>query len=179
MQSNSIRTFIFLRCTIKMAKIILVLICALIFSTPSFSKEKVIPMEYELTGTGQPGMQGTYIVQVYVYYPSQKPDDSYLSKCAVHGVLFRGYSSPVGGRQQSQKPLAGSPIAEQQHADFFNAFFKDGIYMNYVEVVSSSRTVVKLDKKRYKVGTIVMVKKDLLRKTLEAAGIVKALNSYF
>ena len=74
---------------------------------------------YTIEGAGT-GVQGTYLVKVTM--TAKKPDkvkDTDLAQCAVHGVLFRGFS----GERQHQRPLAGNAMNEQQHADFYNSFF--------------------------------------------------------
>ena len=69
--------------------------------------------------------------------------------------------------------------AEAKYADFFNAFFANGgEYNKYVTVTMGSQEVVKVGKE-YKIGLIVSVSKDQLRKALEAAGVVKALGAGF
>lgn len=132
--------------------------------------------EYEISGAGT-GAQGTYLVKVSILTKNKKQPDSELARAAVHGVLFRGFSNKE--LRQNQKPLAGSAAVEAQHTDYFNNFFSDGgAYINYVETVSGSREVVKSGK-QYKVSDIVTVNKEQLRKDLEAAGIIRGLNSIF
>lgn len=132
--------------------------------------------EYEISGAGT-GAQGTYLVKVSVLTKDKKPANSVLTRAAVHGVLFHGFSNKE--LRQNQKPLAGSASIEAQHSDYFNNFFADGgAYTNYVETVSGSREVVKSGK-QYKISAIVTVNKDQLRKDLEAAGVIRGLNSIF
>jgi hypothetical protein len=127
-------------------------------------------LDYEIVGE-EAGIQGTYIVKVTVHSKKSKISDDLIARCAVHGVLFKGYLNI--------RPLAGSASVEAQHADFFSTFFAEkGDAKNYVSTVSSSRTVVK-ENKVYKISTIVTVSKDQLRKDLEKAGVLKGLNSAF
>jgi hypothetical protein len=133
-------------------------------------------LEYEIEGNGN-GVQGTYLVKVSLLSKKNNPNSSELARCAVHGVLFRGFSNPE--QHQTQKPLAGSAAVEAQHADYFNQFFADGgAFQKYVAEVSGSRHVVKVGK-QYRVTATVTVNKDLLRKDLEDAGVLKGLNSIF
>lgn len=135
------------------------------------------PLEYEIVGTGS-GTQGTYLVKVYVVSKKNKPDADLLKKCAVHGVLFKGFSSQES--RVSQKALAGSTLAEQEHSDFFEPFFKDGGgYQNYADMVTAQYDIVKMDKKQYRIGATFSVSKDRLRKDLEKAGVIKRLGSGF
>jgi len=50
--------------------------------------------------------------------------------------------------------------------------------MKYVTLTEGTREIVKIGKE-YKVGVVVSVAKDDLRKALEAAGVVKSLGSGF
>lgn len=135
------------------------------------------PLEYEIVGAGS-GTQGTYLVKVYVISKKNKPDADLLKKCAVHGVLFRGFAGT--NSRMRQKALAGGPLAEQQHSDFFGPFFSDdGAYRNYADMVTSQYEVVKVAKKQYRIGTTISVQKDQLRKDLEQAGVIKSLGTGF
>lgn len=158
-----------------MKRLFLVAIVALV-SIVSAQAKSDLP-EYQIQGAGT-GSQGSYLVEVSVMVPKvKKADDALIGRCAVHGVLFRGFSNKE--MRQSQKPLAGSASVEASHDDYFTSFFSEGgAANNYVEVVSSSRTVVKVGKK-YKVTAKVTVNKEQLHKDLEAAGVIKGLNSIF
>ena len=137
--------------------------------------------EYEIECAGV-GTDGTYLVKVWSYSKKSNVALDQAKKNAVHGIVFKGFA---GGAQgcTAQKPLASSPSIEQEKADFFDAFFADnGKYMKYVGS-SGDNSVAPPDRikvgKEYKVGVIVSVQKDALRKDLEAAGIVKGLSSGF
>lgn len=129
--------------------------------------------QYDIIGVGT-GVQGTYLVKVTM--TAKKPDkvsDADLTKCAVHGVLFRGFS----GERQHQRPLAVSAANEQQHAGFYNEFFQQP-YLSYAVIEPTSRMVMKSGKE-YKVSALVSVKKDQLRKDLTQQGILKGLTNGF
>ncbi len=133
-------------------------------------------LDYEIEGAGT-GAQGTYLVKVTVRSKKSTVSDDLIARCAVHGVLFKGFSNEA--ERIHQKPLAGSAAAEAQHAEFFSNFFvENGQAKNYVSSIHTSRQVVK-ENKMYKISTIVTVNKDLLRKDLESAGVLKGLNSAF
>lgn len=132
--------------------------------------------DYQIEGAGT-GNQGTYLVRVSVLTKKSKVLDDEIGRCAVHGVLFRGFANKEA--RQQQKPLAGSPMVEQQNKSFFEDFFgKANTYVNYYQIVSGSRQVVKVGK-QYKVTGTVTVAKDQLRKDLQDAGIIKGLNTGF
>ena len=68
---------------------------------------------------------------------------------------------------------------ETQYAEYFKSFFADGgEFQKYASLMEGTTEIVKVGKE-YKVGTVVSVRKDDLRKALEAAGIVRGLSSGF
>ena len=76
------------------------------------------------------------------------------------------------------------PTAEYQHQAFFDAFFAEGgEYLKYVSSATDGQIAaadrLKVSKREYKIGAIVTVMTDLLRKRLEKEGIVRALNAGF
>lgn len=151
----------------------LLLLFALPFDVAA--KDDKLPT-YEIEGAGI-GTQGTYLVKVTVVSKKKSVDAAVISRCAVHGVLFRGFSSAE--HRQSQRPLAGSPAVEAQHQDFFNTFFSsEGSASGYASAVDGSQTVVKSGK-QYRVSNIMVVNKDQLRRDLEAAGVISGLSTGF
>lgn len=132
--------------------------------------------QYELEGVSN-GSQGTYLIKVWTYSSTKRANIEACKKNAVHGIIFKGYAA--GNNVRPQGPLVKEPGAESLYADYFNNFFADGgEYNRYVTVTSGTQEVVKVGK-RYKIGMVVSVSKDQLRKTLEAAGVVKALGYGF
>ena len=135
--------------------------------------------EIECVGIGKPG---TKVIKVWSYSKNAKVATAQAKKNAVHGLIFQGYS---GGGQgcTSQKALVSDPGLEHQKKDFFDEFFSDG--GKYMKFVSHSGDAtpevigVKLKGYKYKVGVIVTVNTNDLRKDLEAAGIVRGLSSGF
>lgn len=135
--------------------------------------------EVECAGIGK---EGTYLVKVWSY--SKKPAIAMeqAKKNAVHAIIFQGFG---GGAQgcTSQKALTNNTALEQEKADFFADFFADGgKYMKYVGTANDGAMGegdrIKIGKE-YKMGVIVTVLKDNLRKDLEQAGILKKLDSGF
>lgn len=155
--------------------ILIILAALMLVSIQAVAQNEALP-EYTIVGEGT-GAQGTYLVSVTVTTKDKQISDAELVRCAVHGVLFRGFSNK--DNRQSQKPLAGGPSVEASHPDFFNSFFADGgVYASYASVVNGSRKSMKSGK-LYKVTCNVTVNKDALRQDLEKAGIIKGLNSAF
>lgn len=136
-------------------------------SSNLFSQE----WHYEITCAGT-GVQGTYLVEVTSYGKTVDAALAQMKKDALHGVLFKGISGKC-----TQKPLAGRAEVENENKSFFDKFFSaSGDYEKYVIVdQNTGLEVAKVGKREYKVTKVVSVKKDMLRKDLEKAGIIKAL----
>ncbi len=131
---------------------------------------------YEIECAGN-AIQGTYLVKVWTYSRKAAVAENQCRKNAVHGVIFKGY----GGGQGcvSQRPMANTPGVETQYSEYFNRFFADGgEFQKYASIMPGTTETVKVGKE-YKVGVVVSIRKDDLRRALEAAGILKGLNSGF
>ena len=139
------------------------------------------PLKYEIYSDGV-GAQGTYLIRVYLFTRNvRKVNDPDLKKAAVHGVLFRGFTSLEKGGV-SQKPLISDPTAETQHSKYFKEFFSnEGRFMNFATIIPSSYEVVKGGTKafKYKICVTAQVHKDALRKEMETNGIIKSLSNVF
>ena len=145
-------------------------------STKSIQKTDAGKFQYELEGVGN-ATQGAYLVKVWTYSPTKHANIEECKKNAVHGVIFKGYAA--SGQVRAQQPLVREAGAQMTHADYFNQFFADGgEYNRYVTVTQGSQEVLRVGK-TYKIGLVVSVSKDQLRKALESAGVVKPLNYGF
>lgn len=161
-----------------MRKILLLLLFVTLGLSTAMAKDKkedrLIP-EYQIEGAGV-GNDVTSLVRVTIVSKSNAFNEHDFARCAVHGVLFRGYSDATTSYMATpQPPIMGSPMAEAQNADFFKSFF-EGAYAGYVEVISDSRKIVKVGKE-FKSKVVVAVKSGLLRKDLEKMGLIKSLKS--
>lgn len=75
--------------------------------------------------------------------------------------------------------MANTPGVETQYSEYFNRFFADGgEFQKYASIMPGTTETVKVGKE-YKVGVVVSIRKDDLRRALEAAGIIKGLNNGF
>lgn len=136
---------------------------------------------YEIECAGI-GADGTYLIKVWSYSKKGTVAITQAKKNAVHGIIFKGFAGGVQGCN-SQRPLVSNPNIESEKVDFFQPFFEDGgKYMKFVSA-SSDGNVDASDRmkvgKEYKIGVVVSVMKDALRKDLEAAGIIRGLSSGF
>lgn len=143
--------------------------------------KRTMEWRYEIECAGVAG-DGSYLVKVYTF--SKKANFPYeqAKKNAIHGVLFKGIPSNREGGCAGQKPLCLNPNIEFEKREYFDTFFQDGgKYMKYVfESTNGSidpKDVMKVGKE-YKIGILVTVSKDLLRKDLEAAGIIRSLSEF-
>ena len=159
----------------SMVKVAMLLLAIVLSTSFTFAKKvKITETRYDIEGV-ETGVQGTFLVKVYVYTSKPEATTEQIKFAAVHGVLFRGFS---GKGFATQKALA-RPEIEAQKADFFSAFWGNGDYLAYASIVNAVTDRIKASNKEYKIGAIVSVSKDALRKSLEDAGIIKGLNSGF
>ncbi len=131
---------------------------------------------YEIECGGN-ATQGSYLVKVSSYSRKADVAENQCRKNAVHGVIFKGYSGDRGC--VAQRPLCSSPGAETENETYFRSFFADGgEYQKYASIVDGTTEITKVGRE-YKVSVLVNVRKDDLRKALEAAGVIRALNAGF
>lgn len=168
-------------------KLILLFVILISFCSISQAKSKkkkankeTAQWRYEIEGV-RVAQQGSYLIKVWSYSKSPKVAIEQAKKNAVHGIIFKGF---VGGpnRCPSQKPLVKT--TNSNNDKYFKDFFKDGgRYMKFVSlsndgsVGASDR--LKISKREYKIGVIVTILKDQLRKELENDKIIKSLSSGF
>ncbi|MEE0972667.1 MAG: hypothetical protein U0L34_00845 [Paludibacteraceae bacterium] len=121
--------------------------------------------------------QGSYLVKVWTYSKKSNVAIEQSKKNAVHGIIFKGFTSKGGC--VAQRPFVKQAGGEFEHQDYFDLFFKDGgEYMRFATYMEGTQEIIKVGKE-YKVGVIVSVAKDDLRKTLEAAGVIRKLSHGF
>lgn len=155
------------------ATIILISSCG---AAKQLSKTDTGKFRYEISGVNN-GSQGSYLIKVWTYSLTKYADIEECKKNAVHGVIFKGYAGTAN--VHPQRPLVREAGAESKYGDFFGKFFANGgEYNKYVTVTMGSQEIVKFGKE-YKIGLVVSVSKDQLRKALEAAGVVRSLSSGF
>lgn len=127
----------------------------------------------------RPAGDGVCQVKVWSYSKKSRIAAEQCRKNAVHGIIFKSYSTG-DGTTASQRPLVKDPSVQREKAEYFEDFFSDGgPYRQFVSAVTDgSQEVVKVGK-QYKVGVVVTVSKDQLRKYLESEGIIRSLGSGF
>lgn len=173
----------------KAVRDLLLLWCLLILANTTLNaqargraNEDTESWRYEIEAV-RTGTQGSCLIKVWSYSKNPSIAVEQAKKNAVHGVIFRGFVGKQG--VPGQKPLAGSSNLETERSDYFEEFFRDngGKYMKFVSLTNDGSVAaedrLKIDKKTYKIGVIVSVNINLLRKELEDAGIVRKLGSGF
>jgi hypothetical protein len=135
---------------------------------------------YEVAVMGV-GQDGTKVIKVWGY--DKKVDRAIVQakKNAVAACIFRGI--PGGNGAAPTPAICTDPNAEENNADYFEKFFATGgKYLKYVNLTTdatpSGQDRLKV-KGGYKVGIIVQVMFDNLRRDLEADGIARGLASGF
>lgn len=133
------------------------------------------PWSYEVESVGV-GTEGTYSMRVWSYCRTPKMPVEMPKRNAVHATLFRGI--PSGNGAAAQPALVDRPLTSSDSL-FFDNFFQ-AEYQNYINsMASGSMRIVKTGRNEYKIGYVLSVAKDDLRKYLEDHGIVKSLSSGF
>ncbi|MEG1498222.1 MAG: hypothetical protein RR393_02190 [Bacteroidales bacterium] len=166
----------------KLQTILTLLIVVIAFGTAHADKKKKAnkateAWRYDIECAGV-GSDGTYMVKVWSYSKKAQIATEQSKKNAVHGIIFKGIAGKTQGCP-AQKPIARNPTLQQEQSDYFKKFFSDGgDYMKYVLSASRGLEKVKIGRE-YKVGVVISVAKDQLRKDLETAGIIKGLSTGF
>jgi hypothetical protein len=137
---------------------------------------------YEVQCVGV-GNQGTKLIKVFSYSKKSSIAIEQAKKNAIHAMIFQGFNGNSSSGCPTQKPLTNNPSLEQEQAAFFDEFFAEGgKYLKFVNITGDG-SIAPEDRmkvgKEYKIGVVVSVMYDLLRKDLESAGIIKSLSSGF
>jgi hypothetical protein len=135
---------------------------------------------YEVAVLGV-GQDGTKVFKVWGY--AKKVDDAIVQakKNAVAACIFRGI--PGGNGAAPTPAICRETNSEETHADYFADFFETGgKYLKYVnlttDAIPSGQDRLKV-KGGYKVGVVVQILYDNLRRDLETDGIARRLDAGF
>lgn len=141
------------------------------------AKENFDDSQYdiEMAEVGEPG---TLVIRVWCYSKKPRIDEEVAKMNAIKGVLFKGVSD--SGRIKGRKPLVEDGY--ECHKEYFDVFFKEGKYGKYSRVSLNNYVeqngMIKVGKK-FKIGKIVVISYNALRKQLENDKIIKGLNYGF
>ena len=133
---------------------------------------------YELQAAVGQAAEGSALVRVWTYSSKPTIAEGQAGKNAVHGIIFKGYPSSMDGtRIVGREPLVSDPEIEEKYKDYFAEFFQSGgAFQRYVSYIGNGipDQQIKVGKE-WKIGVVVVVLVDQLRKRLEEDGIIKPL----
>lgn len=142
---------------------------------------RTMEWKYEMQCAGVSG-EGSYLVKVFTY--SKRPNFPFeqAKKNAIHGILFKGVPGDRAKKCAEIRPMISNLNAEVEHEAYFKEFFENGgKYMKFVGNSTNGmldpNDVMKVGKE-YKIGALIVISKDMLRRELEDAGIIRSLKSF-
>lgn len=152
---------------------VICIICPLLLIAGSPVKESAY--EIEMAEVGEPG---TLVVKVWCYNNKPSIDEHIALINAIKGVLFKGVND--AGRIKGRKALVKNGY--ESSPEYFDSFFSNKDYLEYAHIGVNNYVgqddLIKI-KKNYKIGKIVVVNFNDLRKRLENDRIIEGLNSGF
>jgi len=124
------------------------------------------------------GVQGTEIFKVFAYGRNEKECTINAKADAIKAILFKGV--PGSG---IIRPMVDEINAEEKYKEYFKSFLEpNGKYLNFV-AISNDGSIDPDDRlkvgNKLKIGVLLVIQKDNLRKQLESDGIIKKLNYGF
>lgn len=143
--------------------------------------KRTMEWRYEIQCAGI-GTDGYYLIKIFTYSTKRNLPMEQAKKNAVHGILFKGFPADKSSGCGTQKAICTNPNIEFEKKEFFDTFFANGgAYMKFVTDSSDGnidpKDCAKVGKE-YKVGILVSVNKNDLRKYLEEAGIIRSLKDF-
>lgn len=165
-------------------KNVLLLLLVLTFSICLRAKNEMDQYRYEIESYqgDVSAAPGCVIIKVWNYGKKEQITRRLCIRNAVHGLIFKGYFA-LNARSADKGHSALCPEGYEAHKKYFDSFFKDEKFLKYVDSsnkgVLPSGDVIKIAKREYKIGMIVVVNFNALRKQLEKDGIVKSLDYLF
>lgn len=120
---------------------------------------------------------GSKALKIWSYSRNTSYGLELAKRNAVHGVIFKGIPASADGRVPGQMALLRSSTSESQNQEYFNNFFANGgSYLKFVTQASDEAPeIIRVNNNEFKIGIVVTVNSDLLRKQLEQDGIIRKL----
>ena len=160
-----------------MKKFLLLVVLSIMPTLVLSAKDKADDDRYEIE-MAEVGEPGTLVVKVWCYNKKPQISEDIAKKNAIKGVLFKGVSD--SGRMKGRKALVEDGY--ESHQEYFDNFFNEGIYARYSRVALNNyveeSSLIKVGK-LYKIGKIVVISYNDLRKQLENDKIIKGLDYGF
>lgn len=163
-----------------MKKLLMILACVLMCVTAEAKEKTPDVVDVSVAGEGIGNGGRPLIVATCSAKKADKVTDSDLRRCAVRGVMFKGWADKSNTQSfdasTNHPAICGNADVETMHADYFKDFFDSGEAIKYADVVADTRKVMKSGK-LYHVSQIVTVNVSALRAKLEKDGIIKSLRT--
>ncbi len=148
-------------------RLILLTLIAILLPDACHAKKANLNYDYTISGHAI-AKEGYYLVEVSALVDKKKAANiETVKQCALLGCLYKGFAVD----RISQKPILSKTLDDKEEE-----FVQKLILQDYNTYTSSTYPlqIVKVGKK-YRVSSIILVSKDILRKDLESAGIVRKL----
>ncbi len=147
--------------------------------------------EYDIQCYGSTARQGHKLVKVWSYSKEKSIATLQAKKNAVHGIIFKGYAGE-GRVCKFSDPLMNKELTDKEYKAFFKNFFlDDGDFNRFVTQATDHKGAIEVQKlmknkkekkekfHQYKIGVVVNVASNALRKHLEKEGIINSLSNGF
>lgn len=149
-------------------KILISFCISLLMTLTCFAQSGLQNFDYDIVGVDI-AKEGYYLVEVSAMVDKKKEATIDIAKkCAIHGCLFKGFTLD----RISQRAIISSPKDVEEHTDYLNKLISEQ-YNVYTSSLQPA-LVVKVGK-RFRVKATIAVAKEILRKDLEKAGVVRKL----
>ena len=142
------------------------------FATEAKDKVEAISFNYELTREDCPvPRDNNYVIfKVYSYGKKALLTAEAGKRNATHGILFKGLAATD---RQGRIPALMGTTPYDAHKEYFDRFFSGTEFLQFVQETNKGfHEEIKVSGKEYKVGIIVKVNINSLRKHLEADGVL-------
>lgn len=168
-----------------MKKFLFACIMLLAFTTVAHAQKKaVVGYNYELSLSKEnvAATSGFKIFKVWSYGKKKELlTQDICMRNAIHGLLFKGLAANDVGTQGNFPALC--PEGYDAHQEYFDGFFESGDYRQFIQLTSKGAQqagdVIKTASKEWKVGLLVQVNVNALRKRLEQDGIIQGARGIF
>ena len=160
-----------------MKKTFVLLLSLMLLGISCKSNKEVTRYDYE-SNIVEVGTQGTAVIKAWGEGKNIEAAKVDAKRNAVYSILFKGFPSADGINSTDRRPMVTNPNAEQQYKEFFKKFFADnGKFLQYVRFADDQARVglgdVVSTSKGKKVGVVVVVDKQALRREMESQGIIQ------
>ena len=159
------------------------ILCLATFS--SFAQKKgFVPYNYELSLSKEniAATSGFKLFKIWSYGKQKELlTQDICMRNAIHALLFKGLAASDVGTQGNFPAMC--PEGYDAHKEHFDGFFDSGDYRQFIQLTSrgaqQAGDVVKTANKEWKVGLLVQVNVNALRKRLEADHVIQGVRSIF